>query len=148
MKKLIQMLLMLSVVSAISGCKQESEKKDRSSADDMFRRIISLTERFTKKVDAASDSSEWAGICREFEDSLDKISFAYPPDTDLLLTEGQNDTIQTLLQNYINMRDIRIHDLLHPVSEIDSLAADSVEIREIAAEPPSNQADASRNPYN
>lgn len=105
-----------------SGCTYEKNKKDRSKADDMFQRICKLTKDYTEKLESAEDSAVWATTCIDFEDKLDKISFSYPPDTDLLLTEGQNDTIHSLMQDYVKTRDSRIHEIMHPKIELDSLS--------------------------
>lgn len=126
MKVLIKTLAVALCVCA-SGCKQEKQVIDRSLADEMFHRICRLTEEYTDRLESAPDSADWAELTVEFEDRLDKISFSYPPDTDLLLTEGQNDTIHHLMQEYVKMREERIYGLLHPEPELDSLAeADSV----------------------
>lgn len=95
---------------------------DRSNASEMFERICKLAKDYTDKVEEAQDSAAWAMACIDFEDKLDKISFSYPPDTDLLLTEGQNDTIHSLMQEYVKSRDGRIHEILHPIVQMDSLA--------------------------
>lgn len=110
-----------------SGCTHEKKHVDRSEAIDMFNRICKLTKAYTLKLSEASDSISWASACTEYEEKLDKISFCYPPDTDLLLTEGQNDTIHALMLEYIKARDGKIHDILYPKVEVDSLlVADSV----------------------
>ena len=130
----------------LAGCSQEKQKKDRSDADDMFRSISALVENYTGKVASAPDSASWAQVCIEFEDSLDRISFSYPPDTDMLLTEGQNDTVFALMQEYSKTREDRIGELLHPVIESDSIA-DSLAVEEGMLSEIS-QADASRSPGN
>lgn len=120
--------IMAAVSVFLAGCAKENSKQDRSDATDMFGRICRLTKEYTEKLEAAPDSADWAAVCSEYEEKLDKISFSYAPDTDLLLTEGQNDTIHFLMQEYVRIRDQRIHGLLHPEPEVDSLAsADSLE---------------------
>lgn len=116
---------MAAALIAGAGCTQEKNKTDRSQADDMFSRICKLTEEYTDKLEEAPDSADWAAVCTEFEEKLDKISFSYPPDTDLLLTEGQNDTIHFLLQEYVKARSERIYGILHPEPAIDSLGDSS-----------------------
>ncbi|MDE6637987.1 MAG: hypothetical protein K2K32_07110, partial [Muribaculaceae bacterium] len=132
----------------------EKQNKDRRGAADMFWKIRSLVSDYTKKVSEAKDSASWADACSEFEEKLDKINFSYPPDTDILLTEGQNDTIQSLIQEYVNARDLRIHELLHPIIEADSiadsLAINDDNIQEIQSQPnvSVSHSGASRSPGN
>ena len=118
-------IALLAVISAF-GCTTEKKNKDRREASDMFNRICKLTKEYTEKLSNAPDSSSWASLCSEFEDKLDKVNFSYSPDTDLLLTEGQNDTIHSLMLEYIQARNERINEILHPVAELDTLSADSV----------------------
>lgn len=92
----------------------------------MFRHITALTKSYISKVEAAQDSAAWAAVCLEFEDSLDKVNFRYPADTDLLLSEGQNDTIGNLMQAYVKARDGRLKTLMTPAPlPEDSLAESS-----------------------
>lgn len=118
-------------LGCITGCRPEKKHKDRRDAVEMFTRICRLTKEYTTKIIDTSDSLNWANVCLEYEEKLDKISFNYPPDTDLLLTEGQNDTIHSLMLEYIKVRDERIYEILHPVSELDSLIdSDSIVVPE------------------
>lgn len=96
----------------LAGCGPRARVKDRSEALSLFNEVTSLTERYTAKIAVAPDSASWAQLSAEYEDSLDKVNFTFSPDTDLLLTEGQNDTIVTLMSEYVRVRDERIHRLL------------------------------------
>lgn len=122
MKKIIVIAILTIGGICGFGCSQEKKTYDRSDANEMFGKICNLTKEYTGKLTESPDSSTWAATCAEFEDKLDKINFSYPPDTDLLLTEGQNDTIHALMLEYINARDERIHNILHPIIEIDSIS--------------------------
>ena len=121
MKKNLSIVILAMAAICMAGCSQEHKKKDRSQADEMYKRICRLTQDYTDRLENAPDSADWASVCSEFEDKLDKITFSYPPDTDLLMTEGQNDTIHMLMQEYVRIREDRIHGLLHPQVETDSL---------------------------
>ncbi len=119
----------------MSGCDQEKKSKDRSEAQEMYEKICKLTQDYTNRLLDSPDSSSWAAACTEYEDRLEKISFSYPPDTDLLLTEGQNDTIHSLMLAYIQVRDERIQRILHPIVEADTLEnADSTGLAERAVD--------------
>lgn len=134
MKNTILLISFLLVSGMVGGCSKETKKKDRSDADEMFKRIISLTSSYIAKIELAPDSAEWVELCRQFEDSLDRINFSYPPDTDILLTEGQNDTIQDLLKEFIVVRDKKINEILYPVVLTDSIESDSLLKENISCE--------------
>lgn len=139
---------MMAVIALVClcafGCTQEKSRKDRSEATAMYERICKLTKEYTEQLEAAPDSADWAAIGAEFEEKLDKISFSYPPDTDLLLTEGQNDTIHALMQEYVKARGERIRGILHPQVEEDSLAvSDSLALEESYTHPNAGSEDAS-----
>ncbi len=144
MKKKLLMGVLAAVCFFGAGCKRENTDKDRSQADEMYARICQLTKDYTSKLETAPDSTDWAATCSEFEEKLDKISFSYPPDTDILLTEGQNDTIHTLMQEYVKVRNKRIHRLTYPEAETDSVAADSIKTVENAPKSNVGLQDASR----
>ncbi|MDE7409357.1 MAG: hypothetical protein K2N09_04980 [Muribaculaceae bacterium] len=115
-------IIAVGSIIGLTGCGQEKKNKDRTQASEMYGRICRLTKDYIDQLASAEDSLSWASACFEFEDKLDKISFSYPPDTDLLLTEGQNDTIHSLMQEYVRTRDKRIDEILHPVLEQDSVS--------------------------
>lgn len=145
MKKSVLMAAMAVAIACGAGCSKEKKAKDRSQADDMYRKICRLTEEYTDRLESAPDSADWASLCSEYEERLDKISFSYPPDTDLLLTEGQNDTIHSLMREYVKARESRIHGILHPVEESDSTAVSDISASvEAAAEVTPGRSDASR----
>lgn len=109
------------MLGCLISCMKENKTRDRSAAHDMFARITSLTKSYIRKIEAAEDSAAWARVSLEYEDSLDKVNFSYPADTDLLLSEGQNDTIVRLTHDYLRARETRIHKILHPVIPADTI---------------------------
>lgn len=127
MKNIIKPVALLLLTFSLTQCGSDKKPHDRDDADDMFSRICNLTDSYTDKVAAAEDSAAWARVCIEYEDSLNKISFSYPPDTDLLLTEGQNDTIDVMMREYVLTRDRRINEIRYPETPADSLDVDSIQ---------------------
>lgn len=128
MKKLLHIVVSLSAIFWGIACRGDGKIKDRTAAHDMYEHITSLTRTYIQKIEAAEDSAVWARVNLEYEDSLDKVNFHYPPDTDLLLSEGQNDTIVRLTRAYVEARDKRINSILHPISPTDTI--DSISLTE------------------
>ena len=129
MKKSLVTAVLAAACVWVLGCGRENSEKDRSQADEMFLRICRLTKEYTARLEEAPDSADWAETCSEFEEKLDKISFSYPPDTDILLTEGQNDTIYMLMQEYVKARGRRIRGILYPEAHTDSVVcSDSIAV--------------------
>lgn len=129
MRALFYMVMSALALCCFIACGPEKKVKDRTAAHSMFAKIVSLTKSYTSRLENAKDSAEWARLSSEYEDSLVKINFSYPPDTDLLLSEGQNDTIANLVQKYTAVRDARIDAILHPVAiadTIDTISIDSI----------------------
>lgn len=126
MRRLIYIIVAAVVAMNATGCGGGKKVRDRSEAHELFEAVTSLTKSYTARVAVAPDSATWAMLCEEYEDSLDKVNFSFPPDTDLMLTEGQNDTITSLMGAYIKARDERIHSILYPVEPSDSIPTDSI----------------------
>lgn len=89
--RIIGLAMMAGILAA--GCGGGGEKKGDAAADDLFRKSVALTELFTKKMTTAKDSAAVDSLLTLYRDSIDAINFQYAPDTDLHLTEGQNDTL-------------------------------------------------------
>lgn len=133
MKSKVLTAILVAVCLLGAGCRRESEDRDRTQAEEMYARICELTKEYTAKLQTAPDTTDWVATCNEYEEKLDKISFSYPPDTDILLTEGQNDTIYILMQEFAKERGRRIHGFRYEELETDSVAAaDSIATKTVS----------------
>lgn len=123
MKHFLSATLLASaiVIIPLSGCRKSEKETDRSESALLYRKTIALTSYFRDKIQAAPDTTDFNKIFAEFEDSLVKLNFSFPPDVDLLLTEGENDTIVQAIKSLTEARDSR----LNAVGVADSAAYDS-----------------------
>lgn len=119
-------LLLSAFLAAMGGCGRADKEKDRTAASSLFMHTVKLADRYAVKIGNAPDSARLAELSREFEDSLEHLNFSYPPDTDLLLTEGQNDTIYRCVQKIVEARKRRLGQLQPHPEPLDSLPNDSV----------------------
>ncbi len=88
-------------------CPSCAEKKTETlspEARDLFRKSSDLIRSYTDSIGKAKDSVTWAAIDRRFEDRLTKLNYSYPPDTDLHLSQGENDTLFALTTRYVKAR--------------------------------------------
>ncbi len=121
MRRLFYCLVCAATLACVAACNGSKEREDRTEAQRMFSKIVSLTETYTHRISVAPDSVAWVKTSMQFEDSLEKINFSFSADTDLLLSEGQNDTISRLINAYVKARNERIRVLLHPIQSSDSI---------------------------
>ncbi len=126
MRSLFYIALGAVVASCVASCESGGKDKDREEANELYEAMKSLTITYIAEVSAAPDSATWARLCSEYEDSLVKVNFSFSPDTDLLMSEDQNDTITLLMDNYVKTRQEKMQSILHPAAPVDSIAADSI----------------------
>lgn len=108
------------ILASACGCKKTESESDRSEARALFEKLSEMTVNYTTHISNAPDSASWLRIANEYEDSVAKINFSFPPDTDLQLNEGENDTLFYLAKEYIKARDQRIKEILNPIAPQDS----------------------------
>lgn len=87
----------------LGACSQAEEEDRHDDTDRLFHGINSLAVEYAAKIRQAPDSASATGAFEEFQAELDSLNFSVEADTDLLLTEGENDTI---FNNLINVRKI------------------------------------------
>lgn len=135
MKRKTAVFLLGILLAAAAGCNKEKRIKDRSAGDELFRRTVALVERFMVRMENTPDSASVSMLALQFEDSLERLNFSYPPDTDLLLTEGQNDTIHQSLKRLMEIRDERLSTLLRQRLPADTIPSDSVTLEDASHSP-------------
>ena len=107
MRKTAYGLIGLMALALTAGCGGgRSEEEEGSRPDDarhLYESIMKLTKIYSDSIRMAPDSATVVGAFERFNARLDTINFSVAPDTDLLLTEGENDT---LYNNLIALRQI------------------------------------------
>lgn len=84
------------------------EDGDRGDAPRLYSKTLALAKQYADSLRAAPDSTAAIDIFRRFHSELDSLNFSVAPDTDLLLTEGENDTIYRRLQQLRALYDGRL----------------------------------------
>lgn len=115
--KVFSLSLALFLLLACSKPEEDTESREAAS---LFQETVSLISDYTIKVKNSNDSNEIDNLMVEFDKKLTDINFSYPSNTDLNLTEQDNDSIFKLMKNLKETRRLtlsRIHqDYLNSIS--------------------------------
>ena len=92
----------LIALALLTGCGGGSDDESRpSDVKLLYHSIVRLAHVYADSIRMAPDSATAVGAFERFNARLDTINFSVAPDTDLQLTEGENDTI------YLNLMAVR-----------------------------------------
>lgn len=100
---------MMSSCLVISACTREKNDDNSQEAMSLYERTCQLTRQYIDSIKMAKDSTQVANLIDRYETALDKMNFDVSPDTDFDLTEGQNDTINMLMEQMSAVRHARLN---------------------------------------
>lgn len=130
MKILSISVLTLSLVGTLGSCVEKKENNLTAEAQSLFEKSREITLRYTDSLCQAKDSATLLRLISGYEDRMTKLNFEYPAETDLVIDEGQNDTLIKLSLRYISVRDSMLYRIAHTEMFRDTLAADSVAVND------------------
>ena len=116
-------VLCISLCTLFS-CRNNDNKNDHIMAEQLFLKSTRLIEVYTDSIRDVQDSMSFHRMRNEFDDKLAKINFQFPPDTDLKLTQEENDSLIRMLQKLIKVTKEKEKFLLHGDS-ISTIMPDS-----------------------
>ena len=117
------------------GCHGQQEIRDNSDINKLFNGMCRITSSYMDSMNNAKDSALLIGLMERYEASITELNFSVVADTDLHLSEGQNDTIYQMLDSIRRLFDIRMDSFLHGKNRVDSIPIDS--LANVNAAPPS-----------
>lgn len=120
MRRSVLALLPVVLLLCFAGCRQNSENSERVMAHNLYREISSTLKRATHSMKNANDSTTVDSLYVECQEKIDRIYLSYPADADLLISEGENDTLGRLFDDFIKARRERIHMLYTAPQSSDS----------------------------
>lgn len=108
--------------SVATSCVNRNNNPDNSSADILFSRSTETIIDYSSKIRNASDSSELYSLMEEFDKKITEINFSVPPETDLKITEQDNDSLIHLLNQLRIERDEKLKEfhLLYEKKNIEN----------------------------
>lgn len=122
--KRIDILVAVALTSILSiSCSHKDEDTLRPAARELFVQTRSLLSAYSDSIVHAADSASLARIDQHFQERLTSINSSVPPDTDMHLTQGENDTIYQLTRKYVILRNRRNSVIMRgPQQPADSAA--------------------------
>ena len=112
----LKILFLLSLVIFLS-CKKKLETNGNEEARKLYEKSIELIQDYTNRLENLNDLASIDSISNLFEKKLVDLNFKFPPNTDLRLSEQENDSLYCLLHNYRNLKEKKIKNLVIPPSD-------------------------------
>ncbi len=110
----------------VTGCGPKKDYGRSEAARSLYERCLSTTMLYTDSLRDARDSATVLRLSACLDYELARINYVFPPDTDLDVSEGENDTLTNLTDKFVLLRDSLLYRFAHPlVLRPDSLPADT-----------------------
>lgn len=87
------------------SCTNNKQSSHRINAYNLYSDCKNLNIRYIDSLVHARDSNRIEYLLHNLEESLTSANYKYPSDTDLYITEGENDTLINLNKRIIIIRD-------------------------------------------
>lgn len=130
MKKINSFRLIIIIaltVLATPGCIRNNSETSHEAAGKLFEKSIKLLSIYTDSIHSASDSASVESLIHTYEYKINAVNFEFPPDTDLRLTEEENDSLIKMTDRLVCARKERLKAL----SELTNTnKTDSISIKE------------------
>lgn len=107
------------------GCRRKDDNNLDREAKELFENSVRLIKSYSDSLKTAGDTARIEYLTNAFDKSLTSLNFKYPADTDLSLSEEENDSMIKLISRIVELRQQRLKELdknLH-------LAVDTVEVK-------------------
>ncbi len=88
-------LLLLS-----GGCKKSGESGASDPSNLLFNKSESLIRLYIDSVKNATDSLKLYEIISHFDNKMTNLNYEFPPDTDLMMSEEENDSLIKLYKKW------------------------------------------------
>lgn len=104
----------IMIVLMCLSCSRRHEPISHEDAGKMFEKSINLLILYTDSISNAADSTQVEGLLNAYEYKINAINFEFPPDTDLRLTEEENDSLIKMTDRLVAARKERLKHFSQP----------------------------------
>lgn len=109
----------------MAGCRNVGDQRDHASARQLFLKSVRLIELYTDSLINVSDSASYRRLKDDFDEKLAKVNFQFPADTDMWLTQEENDSLARMLDNFVKI----VREKGKTLNAIESLPQDSIAVK-------------------
>lgn len=107
-------------IFALASCGNKETEVGQKDTSVLFTETLRLSESYKREMARANDTLCLDSLIQELGMKLDSLNFAIEADTDLALTEGENDTISVTLLTMREFYEKRKRELTQmPKDSID-----------------------------
>lgn len=117
----IGLVTLMTTVAVLPSCAREESKPVADDTDRLYNNILRLTSDYSDSLSVAPDSAAAKSLFEKFSHLLDSLNNDVAPDTDLLFTEAENDTMFLRIMGIKRGYEERLAALA-PREEQDSLS--------------------------
>lgn len=90
------------IILLAGGCSERNSERHDDS-DRLYQGTLELAREYADSISFATDSASLERAFERFNLLLDSLNFTVEPDTDLMLSEGENDTVT---RTVLSLRDL------------------------------------------
>ena len=90
------------------SCGNKKESRRSGDADVLFTQSVNLLNQITQQLTFAKDSLSVDSLSDLFEKKIVEINFSVSPETDLNLTEQENDSLSKLYRKYLSIKSTKL----------------------------------------
>lgn len=114
--------IIVALFCIVTSCQEKQPTPQEQAVPGLFQGTVKLLTGYSDSLTKATDSATVYHLMSQLLDKMTRLNFEQPANTDLELSEDENDTIYKLTARMIKLRDDRLKILSK-----DSLKRDSVE---------------------
>ena len=129
MRTLPAIMAILVAVTVLLSCHGNADHENNEAARQLFLKSKHLTEEYIDSLEHAKDSTAINRMVENFNIKLTTVNYQFPPDTDLDLTEEENDSLIRMFKRVESTVSKKLKGFAAK-EPTDSLAKDSVAIQQ------------------
>lgn len=127
--KVLTYAIILCMALYFMSCNNKEKKINYEEAMSLYEKSIVLYNSYIDSVSQATDSTEYFRLLNNFDEIFTKLNYEFTADTDLLLSEEENDSLISLSKRYSEIRYMKLKKLANKNVERDSVHENEIEIR-------------------